>query len=337
MPKQNKKKSKQEDDDDFYDMLADFRAADLTTASSAMTFSAASSSSLTVGMNERSSMTSLPSPIPANAARRIVSKQDGLYRSWTDCIDAARQIVSKQAIIGACRAGNSTQLQRWGRQGVRVRSVVPLRISVSDGTSFDILKCLVRELGADVNNRGKGGFTALSVAASEGHHDTVRCLVEELGVGVDIAHDEGCTPLYLAAMNGHLGVVRVLLKLHADINQSDQKGFTPLMMASKNEYHAVVKWLIKAGADTQAFFHNDPNATAASISRGGTSVEQTAYLEAKTHCSSPGCSGAGIKRCTGCKQVRYCGEACQLAHWTAHKADCKRWSTGQKRAAEQGK
>jgi hypothetical protein len=58
----------------------------------------------------------------------------------------------------------------------------------------------------------------------------------------------------------------------------------------------------------------------------GASAEQTAYLEAKTHCSNPGCSGAGIKRIPACKQARYCGEPSQYAHWKAHKADCKRWS-----------
>jgi hypothetical protein len=80
--------------------------------------------------------------------------------------------------------------------------------------------------------------------------------------------------------------------------------------------YEVVKWLVKAGADTQ---------DAAHLSRGvGASAEQTAYLEAKTHCSSLGCSGAGVKKCTGCRQVRYCETACQLAHWKAHKADCKR-------------
>jgi hypothetical protein len=41
------------------------------------------------------------------------------------------------------------------------------------------------------------------------------------------------------------------------------------------------------------------------------------------HCSNPACAGAGIKKCTGCKEVRYCGQECQLAHWPAHKADCK--------------
>jgi hypothetical protein len=51
--------------------------------------------------------------------------------------------------------------------------------------------------------------------------------------------------------------------------------------------------------------------------------EQPEYLVAKAHCSSPGCRGTGLKKCTGCKQARYCGQTCQLAHWKAHKADCK--------------
>jgi hypothetical protein len=68
--------------------------------------------------------------------------------------------------------------------------------------------------------------------------------------------------------------------------------------------------------------------TAADLSRvSGASAEQTAYLEAKTHCSNTGCSGAGIMKCTRCRQARYCGEqSVPLAHWKAHKADCKRWS-----------
>jgi hypothetical protein len=67
--------------------------------------------------------------------------------------------------------------------------------------------------------------------------------------------------------------------------------------------------------------------TAAYLSKhAGASAEQTAYLLAKTHCSNTGCSGAGIMKCTRCKQARYCGEPCQLAHWKAHKAECKRWA-----------
>jgi hypothetical protein len=43
-------------------------------------------------------------------------------------------------------------------------------------------------------------------------------------------------------------------------------------------------------------------------------------------CSSLGCGSEGLKRCQRCKQVRYCNRQCQLAHWKAHKVDCKRGS-----------
>jgi hypothetical protein len=101
------------------------------------------------------------------------------------------------------------------------------------------------------------------------------------------------------------------------------------MAAAYNKQADAVTWLVKAGANTQASISTDDSEiTAATISNTvGASAEQTAYLEAKTHCSSLGCSGAGVMKCTGCKQARYCGEACQLAHWKAHKADCRRWST----------
>jgi hypothetical protein len=42
-------------------------------------------------------------------------------------------------------------------------------------------------------------------------------------------------------------------------------------------------------------------------------------------CSNPGCGGAGLKKCTGCKQARYCAQACQKAHRSVHKAECKLW------------
>jgi hypothetical protein len=101
------------------------------------------------------------------------------------------------------------------------------------------------------------------------------------------------------------------------------------MMASAKKHADIVKWLVKAaGADTQAVIAADRSEfTAATLSeRLGAYAEQTAYLEAKTHCSSPGCSGAGFLKGTGCKNAQYCGKACQLAHWNAHKVDCRRWS-----------
>jgi hypothetical protein len=96
------------------------------------------------------------------------------------------------------------------------------------------------------------------------------------------------------------------------------------MVASYLKHTEVVVWLIKHGADTQASLHSRFR-TAADISRDyGGSAEQTAYLEARTHCANPGCTGAGLKKCAGCLKVFFCGPACIRAHWPAHKAECKR-------------
>jgi hypothetical protein len=310
MPKQNKKKGKKEKEEDFDDMLAEFQAGDLATASNSANSSTTSSSSSGAEVDARASVTLLPSP-------------------------AAGHNVSEEAIIGACLAGNLAQLRRWRQDGVRVKTAGPLCQGVVDEVSFDVLSFLVKELGADVNQRDKQGFPALATAAYAGRHHFSRYLVEELGADLNIPSTSGQTPLSFAAARGHLPVVRILLQLKADIDRRNNDGATPLMIASFGKHDKIVKWLVKAGADTSASLHRVIGSTAAFASEtAGTSAEQTAYLEAKTHCSNVGCTGAGIMKCTGCKQARYCEEACQLAHWKAHKVDCRRWSA--ELAAEKG-
>jgi hypothetical protein len=111
-------------------------------------------------------------------------------------------------------------------------------------------------------------------------------------------------------------------ELGVDVNQADHDGVTPLMAAAHGKHDKVVRWLTKLGVDPQA---SARLGTAAYVSKiYGAPAEQTAYLEAKAHCSNPGCDGAGLRKCQGCKQVRYCGVECGLAHRPLHKAECKR-------------
>jgi hypothetical protein len=156
-------------------------------------------------------------------------------------------------------------------------------------------------------------------------------LVKELGAevnlrntGVNRASDEnGFTPLLIAIEIGHLQKARSLIEdLGADANKATDDGRTPLMMASYYKHATIVHLLPKHGADSPA---SAPLfGTAADVSsKVRAPSEPTEYLEAKMHCSNPGCGGAGIKNCTGCKQARYCAQACQLAHWLAHKAKCR--------------
>jgi ankyrin repeat protein len=332
----------------------------------------------------------------------------------------------EEMIIDACVTGNFTELRRLGRRGIRVGSAEPLIVSIHVYPSLDILNCLVRELGSNVNWARKKGTTAVYMAAQEGHVDLVRCLVKELGADVNKVRQNGAKPLFIAAQNGHLAMVRCLVtEFGADVHQADENGATPLCIAAQNSHLPVVRCMVRDlgedvnkarldgatplpmaaqnghlalvrrlvkdfGADvhkvgydgTTSLFiaaktgnldmvrclvkelsaivdHAKHNGTsplmvavieknenvvtfplkyganpqlsspyfgnAADLSRKwGGSVEHTKYLEARTHCALPGCSGAGAKSCAGFLKVYYCKRECQLAHWLAHKVECRR-------------
>jgi ankyrin repeat protein len=198
----------------------------------------------------------------------------------------------------------------------------PLSMAAQEGRTA-VARCLVKELGADVDKTTQADAAPLYIAAQQGHLEVSCCLVNELGADVNKANQVGFTPLLVAIYNGHLHMVRCLVEdLQANINKATHDGRTPLMMASYRKHAKIVHLLTKRGADSQV--RAPEYGTAANVSRqAGAPAELTEYLEAKMHCSNPGCSGAGIRKCTGCKQARYCEQACQLAHWPTHKAACK--------------
>jgi ankyrin repeat protein len=359
------------DDDDFDKMLAEVSAEDSqlpadVRASTARTVSSISSSSSSSSSSSGSGEQGPSLP--------------GLH-------------VSQNAIIGACKRGDIAQLRRWGRQGIRVKNADLLVNAILDEISLGILRCLVKELGADVNgarltdggtplyaaawignlpyvqflvkelgadvnqaavdgatplfiaaqngslalvqclikelgadvNQTKyDGGTPLYLAAQDGRLAVVRCLVMECGANINQAHVSQETPLYIAAQAGHLAVLRCLVKeAGADVNKATHDGVTPLMIAARFEHADVVTFLIKYGANVQD--SADAHGTAADISKEyAAPSKQTKYLEARTHCAKPGCDGAGAKKCARCLKVYYCTRECQLANWSAHKAECRR-------------
>jgi ankyrin repeat protein len=187
-----------------------------------------------------------------------------------------------------------------------------------------VVLALVQEFGADANQAGRDGDYALSYAAHQGHDDVVRYLLGECGANVNQRNDGGATTLYRAAQEGHEHIVRCLVKeFGANVNIAARDGTTPLMAAAVRKHIEIVVWLTKHGADSQA--SHPQGGTAADFSeRNDAPAEQTAYLEARTHCAKPGCSGAGLKKCAGCLVIFYCCKECQVTHWSTHKAECKR-------------
>jgi hypothetical protein len=151
--------------------------------------------------------------------------------------------------------------------------------------------------------------------------------------------------LFGAARSGHLPALRCLLKFRAEINYASCVGTTALMTAALHKHAKVVVWLVKAGADPQQAVQvrgTDMITAAVLFREVGASAEQTAYLETKTHCSNPGCSGAGLssrsaraagRRGTAAREQCTCG----LAQWPVHEADCKRWRAELKAAEERSR
>jgi ankyrin repeat protein len=385
MPKKSKKSKSAEaaadlDDDNFNLMLAEVKAADPQLPVDDSTNMANSSSS---SSSSSSSMSSISSGSSSTGIGSPISRPNAT--------------ILEEAIVAACKDGSIAELRRLKRQGARVRTIEPLICSLTSGANLDILRflvkdlgadvswtrtsgatalslvalqgniraamCLVKELGADVDQAFSDGTTALLIAAQMGQLAMVRCLIEDLGAAAHRGRHDGATPLYHAVVGGHLAIVRYLIKeVGADVNQAANNGITPLFVAATNGQLAIVRFLVKeCGADVNktrqdggtplmtaaSNMHGDIVAflikygantqstilefgTAADISRKyAAPAKQTQYLEARTHCANTGCDGAGIKKCAGCLKIYYCARECQLAHWSAHKAECRPSGQGQ--------
>jgi ankyrin repeat protein len=188
------------------------------------------------------------------------------------------------------------------------------------------VRVLVKDSGADVNQARLDGALPVFMAVQKKHLHILRCLVLEFGADINqLQVDDmyGATPVHMAAEEGFLELVRCMVEeLGADVvNKTMKDGRTPLMAASRGKHKMVAKYLIKHGADPQASWRFG---TAVDISKAfHAPAHLTAYLETKAHCANPGCGGAGLRKCTGCKRARYCRQQCQVAHWPTHKAECK--------------
>ena len=114
------------------------------------------------------------------------------------------------------------------------------------------VKELLATKGVDINSKTeKSGWTALMLAATEGHCDVVKALVEN-GADVNAKDVISNTALMSASMNGHTDAVKLLLASGANVNDKDYYGFTPVIKAATYGRCDTVKVLLDAGADPNA-------------------------------------------------------------------------------------
>src|SRR5947209_16654833 len=106
----------------------------------------------------------------------------------------------------------------------------PYELGRKVGTETPILIQCSR--GRIQGGRNNDGWTPLYRAAYSGHLEIVKLLVVEFKADVNDRDDYGMTPLHLAASNGHLEVVKLLVvEFKADVHAKDRCKKTPLHKA----------------------------------------------------------------------------------------------------------
>jgi hypothetical protein len=139
-------------------------------------------------------------------------------------LSSAAAVVTEDMLLEAVSAGDLESLTIWAKQDVRIPVALPLYVAARLG-HLKVLRCLVRGLGADVNQVMRGD-TPLKSAAKNGHLTVVRCLVH-LGAEVLTADSDGSTALLVSATNGHYPTTQYLLEeASANMDDVDNAGQT---------------------------------------------------------------------------------------------------------------
>jgi hypothetical protein len=158
-------------------------------------------------------------------------------------------VVTEGMLVEAATTGEMENLILWATRGVRVTSAEPLHAAARGGFPA-VVRLLVREMGADVNQVNQDGWAPVITAAQYANPAVMQCLVAELGADVDQAMQiDGCTPLILAAEVGDLAMVRCLIQLGARVGDVNVVGDTALLISALSGRYATMQYLLeKAGA-----------------------------------------------------------------------------------------
>ncbi|XP_048250455.1 ankyrin repeat domain-containing protein 50-like isoform X2 [Haliotis rufescens] len=121
------------------------------------------------------------------------------------------------------------------------------------GGHVGMLKHVLSQKVADINSKGKYGWTPVMKAARKGHRQMFDILVGG-GADVSLVDDNGSNILHVACLGGHMDMVKyVLSQKVADINRRGQYGRTPVMMAAEKGHREVFDLLVREGADLSLF------------------------------------------------------------------------------------
>ncbi len=113
-----------------------------------------------------------------------------------------------------------------------------------------ILEKSQTKLPLNINTKGLDDYTALHLAALEGHPEIVRKLIEH-EANVESVTSMGRKPLHIACLRGNFEVVKILVDSKADLNSQDRDFNTPLHLAVEYGHNEILSYLLDRKADVK--------------------------------------------------------------------------------------
>ena len=168
----------------------------------------------------------------------------------TEIVEQLEQFEKSTApLIDAASRGNLGGVQELFLSKMK-EAKFPIELALNDSV---IVKDLVLLIGSFidrplVNEKDKGGKTALIGAARGGHLKVVEYLVK-YGANIDLKDNLGRTALMWAARYGHVEVVKYLLENGASIDLQDDRKYSALIFAARCGHVEVFEYLVKHGAN----------------------------------------------------------------------------------------
>ena len=160
----------------------------------------------------------------------------------------------------AAEEGKLTSVQYLYEQSIRPfvvasddEGMTPLH-SASFNGHIEVVKYLIEQCHANVEEKDNSGWTPLHYASVNGQIEVAKYLIEQCHANVEAKDNDGNTPFKTFLEKENIEVIKYLFEqCYENVEAKDNEGRTPLHYASKKNQIEVVKYLIKqCHADIEA-------------------------------------------------------------------------------------